>query len=619
MNRYALICRSILEQAEITQREMAQRLELSLGTVNQLVKECLALHYIEVMDDNHYQVTEDGMKFMEPFKVDGAVIIAAGFGSRFVPLTFETPKGLLEVFGERMIERQIRQLHEVGIHNITIVVGYLKEKFEYLIDKYDVKLLYNPEYSNKNTLTTVYRARKVLEGKNMYLLSSDNWMRENMYHTYECGAWYSSVYKEGDTSEWSLSYNKKGRIQNVEIGGHDCYVMYGPVYMSSQWLAAFLPILEVYYTLPGTEQFYWENVMMELLNGTARKRIKEAGITSIGSQSADAVLSLAEHMEMDINRQPSDQVYEFENLEELRVFDESYQNHSNNQAMELISSVFQIPESEIHNIHCLKSGMTNKSFLFQVHGKSYICRVPGPGTGLLINRHQEADVLEAVANLGITEHVIYFNRDTGYKITEYYENSRNADVHNESDMQQCMDLVTKLHQSGIQLKHSFDIRERIAFYENLCIKHGGIPFEDYEVVKDRMNTLMDHLDALNRPKTIAHIDSNVDNFLFLPDGDLKLIDWEYCGMCDPLIDVAMCGIYSYLNEEQMDRLIHIYLHREPAEEERTVIYSYVALGGFLWSLWAVYKSELGEEFGEYTIIMYRYAKRYYRRLHEQTH
>lgn len=619
MNRYALICRSILEQAEITQREMAQRLEFSLGTVNQLVKECLALHYIEVMDDNHYQVTEDGMKFMEPFKVDGAVIIAAGFGSRFVPLTFETPKGLLEVFGERMIERQIRQLHEVGIHNITIVVGYLKEKFEYLIDKYDVKLLYNPEYSNKNTLTTVYRARKVLEGKNMYLLSSDNWMRENMYHTYECGAWYSSVYKEGDTSEWSLSYNKKGRIQNVEIGGHDCYVMYGPVYMSSQWLAAFLPILEVYYTLPGTEQFYWENVMMELLNSAARKRIKEAGITSIGGQSADEVLSLAEHMEMDINRQPSDQVYEFENLEELRVFDESYQNHSNNQAMELISSVFQIPESEIHNIHCLKSGMTNKSFLFQVHGKSYICRVPGPGTGLLINRHQEGDVLEAVADLGITEHVIYFNRDTGYKITEYYENSRNADVHKESDMQQCMDLVTKLHQSGIQLKHSFDIRERIAFYENLCIKHGGIPFEDYEVVKGQMNTLMDHLDALNRPKTIAHIDSNVDNFLFLPDGDLKLIDWEYCGMCDPLIDVAMCGIYSYLNEEQMDRLIHIYLQREPTEEERTVIYSYVALGGFLWSLWAVYKSELGEEFGEYTILMYRYAKRYYHRLHEQIH
>lgn len=80
----------------------------------------------------------------------GAVITAAGFGSRFVPLTFETPKGLLEVFGERMIERQIKQLHEAGITDITIIVGYLKEKFEYLIDKYQVKLLYNPEYATKN-------------------------------------------------------------------------------------------------------------------------------------------------------------------------------------------------------------------------------------------------------------------------------------------------------------------------------------------------------------------------------------------------------------------------------------------------------------------------------------
>ena len=614
MNRYALICRSVIEHAQTTQREMAQQLNLSLGTINQLVKECLALHYIEVTENNHYQITETGLNFMEPFRVDGAVIIAAGFGSRFVPLTFETPKGLLEVFGERMIERQIRQLHEAEIHNITIVVGYLKEKFEYLIDKYNVKLLYNPEYSSKNTLTTVYRARKALEGKNMYLLSSDNWMRENMYHSYECGAWYSSVFQEGDTSEWSLSYNKKGRIQHVEIGGHDCFVMYGPVYMSAEWSKAFLPVLETYYTLPGTAQFYWEHVLMALLTGNARHRLKEAGISSIQGRPADEVLALAENAEMDINRQPSEQVYEFENLEELRVFDEHYQNHSNNQAMELISSIFQVPESDIHHIRCLKSGMTNKSFLFQVHDKHYICRVPGPGTNLLINRHQEGDVLDAVASLGITEHVLYFNRDTGYKITEYYEGARNADVHNPEDMQRCMDLVAKLHQSGIQLKHCFDIRERISFYENLCIQHGGIPFEDYEMVKNWMNRLLDRLDAMNRPKTIAHIDSNVDNFLFLPNGELKLIDWEYCGMCDPLIDVAMCGIYSYLNEEEMDDLIHLSLHREPTAAERSIIYSYIALGGFLWSLWAVYKSELGEEFGEYTIIMYRYAKQYYRKL-----
>lgn len=81
--------------------------------------------------------------------------------------------------------------------DITIAVGYLKEKFEYLIDKYDVKLLYNPEYSCKNTLATVYRARHLLKGRNMYILSSDNWLRDNMYHAYECGAWYSLLPEGG--------------------------------------------------------------------------------------------------------------------------------------------------------------------------------------------------------------------------------------------------------------------------------------------------------------------------------------------------------------------------------------------------------------------------------------
>lgn len=129
-----------------------ENMDISLGTVNGLVKECLAEGYIaeeENGKEKYLILLEKGKELLKPYKVDGALIIAAGFGSRFVPLTFETPKGLLEVFGERMIERQIKQLHEVGIHDITIAVGYLKEKFEYLIDKYDVKLLYNPEYSCK--------------------------------------------------------------------------------------------------------------------------------------------------------------------------------------------------------------------------------------------------------------------------------------------------------------------------------------------------------------------------------------------------------------------------------------------------------------------------------------
>ena len=276
MDRYGLICRSFYENPD--------------------------------MDTGKYLLTEQGLKYLEQFKVDGAVITAAGFGSRFVPLTFETPKGLLEVFGERMIERQIKQLHEAGITDITIIVGYLKEKFEYLIDKYQVKLLYNPEYATKNNLATIYHARELFRGRNMYLLVSDNWIRNNMYHKYECGAWYSSVYMDGETSEWCLSSNKKGRITSVQVGGHDSWVMYGPAFLSRDFSNQLIPLIEEAYHQPGTEQWYWEQVVVD--------HIKE--------------------LDFSMNCQPADQVYEFENLEELRLFDPKYQNHSDNAAMQLI-------------------------------------------------------------------------------------------------------------------------------------------------------------------------------------------------------------------------------------------------------------------------------------------
>lgn len=600
MNRQALLCRTILEHPAMTQRDLADTLNLSLGTVNSLLKECTAAGYIAQESNGRRCVTDEGYAFLSPFKVDGALFIAAGFGSRFVPLTYEMPKGLLEVQGERMIERQIRQLNEAGISDITIVVGYLKEKFEYLIDKYNVTLLYNPEYACKNTLATIYHARSVLQGRNMYVLSSDNWMRENMFHAYEWGPWYSSVHIPGETSEWCLSYNKRGLITDVHIGGRDAWVMYGPAFFSREFSDIFLPVLAEYYHQPGTEQFYWEQVYMDLVNADTHRYLSS-------SQSAKAPAFY-------INRQPDNQVYEFENLEELRQFDAQYKNRSNNQAMALVSSVFDVPESEITHIRCLKAGMTNKSFLFQIQGRSYICRIPGPGTEALINRKEEKAVYDTVAPLGITEHVLYFNGDTGYKISEFYEHARTADSHSREDMKQGMALIRSLHQAALTVDHEFNLKQKIQFYESLCLSHGGIPFEDYSEVSGWMNRLLAEIQRRNRPKTLCHIDPVVDNLLILDDGSLKLIDWEYAGMADPLLDIAMCSVYSYYRFEDALNLLEIYLERTPDEEECFILTAYMALSGFLWSLWAIYKSNLGEEFGEYTITMYRYAKQGFRRL-----
>jgi len=581
-DKLALLLRELSNYPGLTQRALASRVRTSLGSVNALLSEAKSAGLL----NEEATLTPAGQKYLEPFRVDGAVILAAGFGSRFVPLTYERPKGLLKVNGERMIERQIRQLREVGITDITLVVGYLKEAFEYLIDLYGVKLLYNPDFSTMNNISSVYHAASLFEGRNMYLLSSDNWMRENLFHTYEPGSWYAAVHVSGETREWVLHYNKKEVITGVEVGGRDADVMYGPVYLSRAFSAALLPALKEAYRTPGKEQYYWENVYLDLLSA------KKAPPLSV-------------------NLQPDGVIYEFENLEELRAFDASYRDHSDSRAMALISEVFQVPESEITGIECLKAGMTNRSFLFRIKGKAYICRIPGEGTEKLIDRRAEGESYRAIAPLGLAEELIYFNPENGYKISVYYEDARSADPESEADLRACMEVLKKLHRAPCRVSQRFDLGERIAFYESLCLEKGEIPFLDYAEVREKMNRLLSWIHGLQRPETLSHIDPVYANFLFTGEG-IRLIDWEYAGMADPLIDFAMATIYAEKDFAYAKRLLDYYGDTgETPERSLQLVIAYMALGGFLWALWAVYKEALGVSFGTYPLTQYRYAKEGY--------
>ena len=197
-----------------------------------------------------------------------------------------------------------------------------------------------------------------------------------------------------------------------------------------------------------------------------------------------------------------------------------------------------------------------------------------------------------------------------------------------------MKLLNKLHAADVEVEHDFDIRERIEYYEKICLERGEISFKDYFEVKPHMLQILDRLDSLNRKKHLSHIDCVFDNYLFIDENTTRLIDWEYSGMADPLIDIAMCSIYSYLEKDEIDRLLDIYIFSKSnpdADErgfnyeqnktdlsgavdpvQRHIVYSYVALSGFLWALWTVYKSSFGETFGEYSLKMYRYSKDFYK-------
>ena len=521
---------------------------------------------------------------MNTYKVDNAIILAAGFGSRFVPITYELPKGLVCVKGEPMLERQIRQLKEKGINEIIIVVGYLKEKFDYLIDKYGVKLIFNPEYSVKNNLSSLYCARNFL--KNSYILMADNWIKENIFNSSEEKSWYSCVYKEGSTSEWCVMADNDGKITGVTIGGYDSWVMYGPVFLSESFSDPFIGKIEEYYNKPGKENYMWENVYIDEVS----------------------------NFDLFINRQTGDNVYEFESLEELRQFDPEYYEQTPNAMIQTIRNIFNVNENEITDIKNHKAGMTNKSFGFTVNNKTFIFRLPGEGANKLISRKQEKEVYSLIKDLNISDNVVYFNINTGYKISEFFPNARNTDSHNRDDLEKSMELLRIIHNSNLKTGHIFNIDREISKYLSLCSERNAVRYSDNDETFNKMKILFDIAEKMNIPKVLCHIDCNPDNYIRLDSGIVRIIDWEYAGMCDPIMDISMYSIYSYYTKSEMDELLKIYLQREPDSDEIKRLYIYAALGGYLWALWTEYKQSFGVEFGDYGMRMYRYAKDYYNRL-----
>ena len=175
----------------LTQRELAEQAGVSLGLVNRTLQALKQAQYL----DKYAQLTGKAISLLGARKPEHAVILAAGYGMRMVPVS-NTPKALLEVRGERLIERQIRQLHEAGVHDVCVVAGYRKEQFEYLTDQYGVKLLFNPEYAVKNNLHSLALATNYLE--NCYIVPCDLWCKENPFRTHELCSWYAVSVEEED-------------------------------------------------------------------------------------------------------------------------------------------------------------------------------------------------------------------------------------------------------------------------------------------------------------------------------------------------------------------------------------------------------------------------------------
>jgi len=568
---------SLYDEPFINQRILSEITGHSLGIVNKSIKSLIKSGYL----DDDIRLTIKARESIKKKAPKNAIILAAGFGMRMVPINLETPKALLEINGEALIERTIKQLREVGVKNIYIVVGFLKERFEYLIDEYGVELIVNEEYATKNNLHSLALVADKIT--NTYIIPGDVWCDRNPFRKNELYSWYMVSDLVDDESD--VRVNRKMELVTVweKKGGNS---MIGISYLVGEQAEIVKMRINALTNNKRYDGSFWEEALYEKNRMIVSARVVHAT-----------------------------DVIEINTYEQLRELDED-SNHLKSDAIAIITKALDVKASEITDITVLKKGMTNRSFLFTCKQKKYIMRIPGEGTDQLINRREEAQVYIAIDGKNICDEIVYINPDNGYKITEFLEGSRVCDPNNVDDLKMCMKKLKEFHALNLSVGHEFDIFKQINFYEKLWNGTSSV-YKDYEKTKERVFKLRDYIEAHVEKKCLSHIDAVPDNFLFTESGDIRLIDWEYAGMQDPHVDIAMFCIYALYNKQQVDRLINIYFENKCDKETRLKIYCYIAACGLLWSNWCEYKRSLGVEFGEYSLRQYRFAKDYYKYFMEE--
>lgn len=569
------ILNNLIKEPFINQRILAAQTGHSLGIVNRSLKELISEGYL----DEEIRPTEKALREAKEKAPKNAIILAAGFGMRMVPINTETPKGLLEIKGERLIECTIRQLHEVGITEIYIVVGFMKEQYEYLINEYGVDLIVAPDYTSKNNLHSLKTAADHLS--NSYIIPCDIWCEKNPYSRNELYSWYMVSDLVDDDSTVRVNRKQELVVQKEQAGGN---AMIGICYLLEAEAETVRERLEELGRDSRYDGAFWEETLYRKDRMIVTARVVHA---------ADAV--------------------EINTYEQLREID-SDSSQLQTDAIQAICEALGAQQDEVTNITVLKKGMTNRSFLFSCKDKKYIMRIPGEGTDQLINRRQEAAVYQTIAGRKICDEIAYINPENGYKITEYLDGARVCDAEKEEDLQKCMKKLREFHGQKLRVDHSFDLFGQMEYYESLW---EGTPsaYKDYEKTKAHVLQLKDYIEANAGERVLTHIDAVPDNFLFVEENgkeEIRLIDWEYAGMQDPHVDIAMFCIYSLYKKEQVDHLIDLYFEGSCDDKTRIKIYCYIAVCGLLWSNWCEYKRKLGVEFGEYSLRQYRYAKDYYK-------
>lgn len=236
-----------------SQRRIAEDLKMSVGTVNKLIKELMEAGFVE-----NGCITAKGYSALQPYRVQHAILMAAGFGSRMVPITLNTPKPLVRVKGVRIIDTLIDALIAAGIPEIYVVRGYLSEQFDQLLYKYPmIKFIENPMYNEANNIVSVMCAGSLI--KNSYIMEADLLLKNpKLITTYQYSSNYLAIPMER-TDDYCL-YVENGVIKGTGLGGEHCHQTVGISYWTENDGSRLVEHIKEVYHAPGGKERFWGSV-----------------------------------------------------------------------------------------------------------------------------------------------------------------------------------------------------------------------------------------------------------------------------------------------------------------------------------------------------------------------
>lgn len=602
-------------QNYLTQREISDRANLSLGSVNATLKNLINQDLLILKKDQSglmYILTPKAINVLEEYikefedkkinihyedkkEIKQAVILAAG-----MPKDFEHPMGLLEVEGTTLIERAIELLLNNGIQKIVIVTGYKSELFNEIINEKKLYNVKNDKYKWTGTMYSLSLAKDYIED-DFILVENDmiyeeraigdvlkNSNRDCILVTNESGSGDEAFVeiRNGYLYKMSKDMHQFNRIDGEMIG------------ISKISYEVYQKMLEEY-KFNRNPYLNYEYMLMDI------GRNYNIGYIKI-DDLVWAEIDNREHYERVIRN-----VYPRMKRKEFEIKVENLKN--------IIVGAIGINRNDISGIDPI-GGMINKSFKIVIKDDEYVLRVPGLGAEDMIDRCNENINSKLAYKVGVGSEVIYFDEDTGIKMSRFIENAETLNpttAKKEENMELVAGVLRKLHKSDLKLNNDFEVFKLIKHYEYMLDKYRGKSFDDYNIVRNKIMELEKLLFSLDCKFKPCHNDTVPENFIKSGEDRIYLIDWEYSGMNDPMWDIASHSIECNFSESDEELFMNIYFDGIVEEKYKTRVLINKILQDFLWSLWSNIKEAKGYNFGDYGINRYNRAKSNLQRLFKE--